>query len=120
MERKDHWDGLEGLSPVAPGPSDSSARPARPQQGPSLRWPEWGPAILPAPWWEDAAYPCVSIRAIRRVVDTEPAESAGRRIEDRFWGKTAGGGGVTTMARILGVLSALASLFLIAGASAKY
>ena len=119
MERRDHRGASEGL-PLAPNPADSPIRPVRPLLGPSLRWPEWGPAILPAPWWEDAAYPCVSIRAIRRAADAASPQVVVRNRQDRLWGKIAVEGGVSTMARILGVLSALASLFLIAGASAKY
>lgn len=119
MERMDRRGAQEAL-PHAPNPADSPIRPVRPLRGPSLRWPEWGPAILPTPWWEDAAYPCVSIRAIRRAADSAPAQIVFRNRQDRLWGKIAVEGGVSTMARILGVLSALASLFLIAGASAKY
>lgn len=110
-------------SPVR-GPSLSSDRAQlqRPSKVPSLG-PEWGRNTLPAPWWEAVVYPCVPPRVRFAAAETGLVPSHPR---DHGQGCTKGlerfllkGGGLV-MARIFAVLTALASLFLIVGASTKY
>jgi hypothetical protein len=78
--------------------------------------PEWGPRDPSAPWWEAVVYPCVPNRELPAVepniTASEPDVVPGE--------KKSGRGGAMKMARLMVALSALAALFLIAGASAKY
>ena len=92
-----------------------------PQQNPKvppLARPEWGPAPLPSPWWEALPIPCAPDRAAE---DSDSSLNHHPRATARgIRGQRSAEGGGHTMARIFRVLSALAALFLIAGASAKY
>lgn len=105
-------------------PEAAPERPAvkRPR-GAVLAWPEL--SSTNKPWWDAITHP-----PVRPVELSDQGICTGRihiRISGlahapRIWGPSRycmKGGGLK-MARILAVLSALASLFLVAGASAKY
>lgn len=103
--------------PAGPGPTQ------RPSTVPSISGPEWGVAGVPTPWWEAVHHPCPPTRV--RLDAAEPRFETSSRGRDpgrrnRPSGTLIAEGGGSVMARILAVLSALASLFLIAGAGSKY
>jgi len=104
---------------VAGGPSEldrdlTQRSPETPPYG-----PDWG-RFLPTPWWEGVSSSSVSrARFGAAVPGSSVIDTRIRRVS--AWGQRfSSGRGGYTMARIFAVLTALASLFLIAGASAKY
>lgn len=120
-------DTTQSLGIGAPAVPSSSGQAAlqRPSKTPPFG-PEWGNDGLPTPWWEAVNYPCVQPRDRFGAAESGSALATSWH-NDRFCSSeqkrvrvrgTRGGG--FSMARIFAVLTALASLFLIAGASAKY
>lgn len=76
----------------------------------------WSPAGLSSPWWEGLRSPCASVRPCHGTSPDARSNTGLRpRVRTDLCGK-----GVTIVARILSALSAIASLFLVAGASARY
>jgi len=83
--------------------------------------PQWEPRALSAPWWEGVVYPCVPTCETAPSTGPNPANSHGGDVQICRGGQTVfGKGGASVMARIVAVLSTLAALFLVVGASAKY
>lgn len=76
----------------------------------------WSPVGLPSPWWEGLRSPCASLRPS---LGTPSPASSGADLHPRARTDLCGKG-VTIVTRILSALAAVASLFLVAGASARY
>jgi hypothetical protein len=77
----------------------------------------WSPASLPSPWWEGLRSPCASLRS--STPGSSPAAPSGAGLHPRIRADLCGKG-VTMVTRILSALASVASLFLVAGASARY
>ena len=94
-----------------------------PQPGSAL-WPDGGLQALSSPWWEGVATPCLPPRD--RSSAAEPFPGTDHSFTNlihktNLWERFLGGkGGATLMARIFAVLTTLAALFLVVGASTKY
>lgn len=97
-------------------PSSSHLERGPSRRGPRSSWPEWGVVALPAPWWEAVADPCPSPRRQQGPAEPRRVRAIARRAGEVIHLK----GGGPAMARIFAILTALASLFLVAGASTKY
>jgi hypothetical protein len=103
----------------------------------SALWPDGGLQALSSPWWEGVAYPCAPHRDRSSAAEPFPAvrhertgpnfeaaapEGAVRSIRSLVHREShrGGKGGALPMARIMAVLTTLAALFLVVGASTKY
>ena len=84
------------------------------RRGPIAPWLEWGMVVAPATWWESVADPCPP--SSRRPTPAEAGRCSVLNLRESNPVK----GGAHVMARIFSILTALASLFLVAGASTKY
>jgi hypothetical protein len=102
-------------------PSSRSRRPSRASQ-PML--PGWGPAFSPTLWWEAVPpRPCASQPGPLDAAETGSTPTRPTADEPLIENLLPGGQarkGVSTMVRVFAILAALAALFLVAGASAKY
>jgi hypothetical protein len=104
-----------GSSPAQPSLQyrDPSRRPSRALL---VNRPEWSSRT--SPWWDE--FPCAPVRAR---IDAAESGTESRKTVTNYplWGRERShlkGGGLT-MRRILAVLTALAALFLTAGANTK-
>lgn len=93
---------------------DPSRRPSRALQ---VNKPEWSSRT--SPWWDE--FPCAPAQA-RTDAAESGNESRTKATNYPLWGRERSHlkGGGFTMRRILAVLTALAALFLTAGANVKY
>lgn len=88
-----------------------------------LAWPEWGIPVPEGNWWDE--FPCAPLHARPEVAESgmgTGARSGRNNTEIPLLGRERShlkGGGLT-MRRIFAVLSALAALFLVGGASARW